>query len=56
MSLLKEDNKVIQSTDSGRMYIDTVDFFKQAKVQQMVKEMVKSDLYKNIVKQKSAAR
>lgn len=42
-----KDN-IIHSTREGRLYIETVDFFKQAKVQQIINELLDSDIIRQI--------
>lgn len=48
--------KIFQTTSSGRLYINTSDFFKQAKVQQMIKDLMASDLFKRIEQEKMNRR
>lgn len=44
------DNKdnIIHSTREGRLYIKTVDFFKQEKIQQIISELLDSDIIRQI--------
>lgn len=45
----RETNKSpIKTTEGGRVYIDTVDFFNQPKIQTQIKQMMKSKLYKRM--------
>lgn len=47
---MESNNKdsIIHSTREGRLYIETVDFFKQAKVQQIINELLDSDIIRQI--------
>ena len=52
-NLMKKEqikDNVVKSTESGRLYIKTEDFFKQTKVQDAVHKLVDSDLYRRIVR------
>ena len=41
-------NNYIKSNSYGKMWIETEDFFKQKKIQETIKDFLKSDLYKKI--------
>jgi hypothetical protein len=42
----------VRATSEGRLYIKTVDFFKEEKVQRMVADLINSDIYKKIEERK----
>lgn len=44
--------KIFRTTGGGRLYFHTSDFFKQAEVQQMVKDLMASSLFKRIEQKK----
>jgi len=44
----KKENNIVHATDEGRLYIKTVDFFKQPKIQQTIEDLLSSDIIKNI--------
>ena len=48
MASQSDHNDLVKSTKGGRMYIDTEDFFKQEKVQDIVERLVDSSIYKEI--------
>ncbi|HRG37216.1 MAG TPA: hypothetical protein PK289_01680 [Bacteroidia bacterium] len=50
-----KDN-IIHSTREGRLYIETVDFFKQAKIQQIINELLDSDIIRQINARKKGDR
>lgn len=45
-----ESNKdnIIQSTREGRLYIKTSDFFRQEKIQQIIHDLLDSDIIRQI--------
>lgn len=44
----KKENNIVHATDEGRLYIKTVDFFNQPKIQQTIRDLLNSDVIKNI--------
>ena len=48
----KERKDYIKSTESGRLYIETSDFFKQTKIQETVESLLNSDIIKKIDERK----
>ncbi|MCG8318795.1 MAG: hypothetical protein MI921_04790 [Cytophagales bacterium] len=44
--------KIYQTTNYGSLYIENSDFFKQEKVQQMIKKLMQSELFKSIEREK----
>ena len=52
MEKKKYMSAIIRSTESGRLYIESTDFFNQDRVKKMVKELVNSNLYKRIKERK----
>lgn len=47
----KKEN-IVKATKEGRLYIKTSDFFKQAKVQKTIADLLKSDIVKEIENRK----
>jgi hypothetical protein len=47
-TLVSNSDEIIQSTREGRLYIRTKDFFRQEKVQQIILNLLESDLVKEI--------
>ena len=47
-TIVSSSDEVIKSTREGRLYILTKDFFRQQKVQNMVFQLLNSDLVKDI--------
>ena len=39
---------IVKSTKEGKLYIETKDFFSQPKIQQTIKDLLNSDLVKQI--------
>lgn len=56
MSKNKENkgSKIIRSTDSGRLYIKTSDFFGQERVIHLIDKLMNSSVYKKIKEQQYA--
>lgn len=52
MSLEISKDSVIQTTKEGRLYIENKDFFKQEKVQHLVKKLMDSTVFKDIENRK----
>lgn len=52
MSNIKSAGSIVHSTSGGRLYIKTSDLFSQPKVQKMVADMMESDVFKSIIKNK----
>lgn len=48
-----KDEDVVKATQEGRLYIETVDFFKQAKIQELVIKLKNSSIYKAIEAKKT---
>jgi hypothetical protein len=42
------NDHIIQSTREGKLYIKTADFFKQEKIQQIIHELLDSDIIRQI--------
>jgi hypothetical protein len=53
MSKIKDFDQVVHSSSNGKLYIRSEDFFQLPKVQKMVLELVNSDLYRSITKNKA---
>lgn len=51
---MKDD--YVKSTESGRLYIETEDFFKQPKIQDTIKRLLNSDIVKGIEERKKNKR
>ena len=49
----KENKLIIKSIVAGRLYIPTNLFFKQPKIQQMVQQLMNSEIFKEIENKKS---
>ena len=47
---------IFKTTGGGRLYFNTSDFLKQPKTQQMVRELMDSELFKSIEKRKMARK
>lgn len=47
----KKEN-IVKATKEGRLYIETSDFFKQAKIQKTVTDLLKSNIVKEIENRK----
>lgn len=47
-TIVKNSEEVIKSTKEGRLYIRTEDFFRQQKVQDIIMELLQSDIVKDI--------
>jgi|GEM_PF-4399509 len=45
---VRNSDEVIKSTKEGRLYIRTQDFFRQQKVQNIILELLDSDIIKDI--------
>lgn len=43
------------STSGGRLYKTTEDFFSQKKIQETIKKLMESDIYKDLVKAQAAS-
>lgn len=48
----KDKENYVKATSEGRLYIETTDFFKIEKVQSMVSNLMRSDIYKQIENRK----
>lgn len=48
----KNKDSYVKATNEGRLYIETVDFFKVDKVQKMVATLMDSGIYKQIEERK----
>ncbi|MFA0962212.1 hypothetical protein AB9P05_10420 [Roseivirga sp. BDSF3-8] len=44
-----------RSTAGGRLYKTTEDFFSQRKIQETIRELMESDIYKDIIRDQQAA-
>lgn len=51
----KKDNSVIKVTNEGKLYITIEDFFKQPGIIKQIKQLLESDLIKEIDERKRAA-
>ncbi len=49
----EENTSIIRATKEGRMYIRSIDFFKQKKVQDLIKKLENSIILKEIDKKHS---
>lgn len=45
-------DKIIKATDGGKLYIETSDFFGQEHIQEMIKDLMSSSIFKTIIKNK----
>jgi hypothetical protein len=52
MEAKKQINSIIRSTEAGRLYITSEDFFGQDKVKKMVEDLINSPVYKKIKERK----
>lgn len=52
MNNIKDSETIVHSTSEGRLYIKASELFSQPKVQKMVAEMMASDIFKNILRNK----
>lgn len=50
---MTKKKNIVKSTSSGRLYITTEDFFQQEKVQETIKELLNSDIVKDIEDRKN---
>ncbi len=48
MSKKQTRNDIIKSTESGKLYIETSDFFKQPKIISLIDKLMQSSVYKKI--------
>lgn len=44
----EKDTSPIKATESGRLYIETADFFNIPKIRQTIRQLLESDLVKEI--------
>lgn len=52
MAKKSDINPIIQSDSSGRLYIKSADFFRQAKVKEMVSSIMESNIFKKLTKER----
>ena len=49
---MENKKNIIKSTEDGRLYIETSDFFKQKEVKNLIEKLMDSSIYREIVEQK----
>lgn len=52
MEAKKQIQSIIRSTEGGRLYITSEEFFNQDKVKKMVEDLINSSVYKKIKERK----
>lgn len=53
---MEKEKSIVRSTESGRLYIKTSDFFKQEDVKNMVDALMSSSIFKKIKERKRNAQ
>lgn len=53
---MEKEKKIVKSTESGRLYIKTSDFFKQEDVRSMIDSLMDSSIFKSIKERKQTSQ